>query len=111
MTVAQVDQFALKFSIAQRGELLRQGLSALPSCWGRRAESCAGEADGPYLSEPQCSAIMGGYFGDSKKMADAVDRVPLCEEGSLSKGGPPMIVLALASAVFGGVLWSLLSSR
>lgn len=98
MTPAQVNQYALKFSIAERAELLRQGLAALPSCWGRSAQSCAGDADGPYLEEPQCSAIMGGYLGDFAKMDDAVERVPLCEEAATSMS---MIPVAAIAALFG----------
>jgi hypothetical protein len=101
MTPAQVNQYAARFSAAQRAELLRAGLAALPSCWGSRAESCAGEADGPYLDEPQCSAIMGGYFGNFDKMDDAVQLVPACEEPS---AGLSTVTVAALVAVIGVAL-------
>jgi hypothetical protein len=102
MTPAQVNQYATRFSAATRAELLRQGLAALPSCWGRRAESCAGNADGPYLDEPQCSAIMGGYFGNFDKMDDATVPVPLCEEsGAVSSIVPAAVLAAVVGIIFG----------
>jgi hypothetical protein len=102
MTPAQVNQYAARFSATQRAELLRAGLAALPSCWGRRAESCAGNADGPYLDEPQCSAIMGGYFGNFDKMGDAAALVPLCQEPSA--GGLSTVTVAALVAVIGVAL-------
>lgn len=99
MTVTQVNQYAARFTIATRAELLRAGLAALPSCWGRRAESCAGNADGPYLEESQCNAIMGGYFGDFSKMDDATERVPLCDEQTSSAAS--VIPAAAIAALFG----------
>lgn len=104
MTVTQVNQYAAKFSIATRNELLRAGLAALPSCWGRRAESCAGNADGPYLEESQCNAIMGGYFGDSARMDDAVERVPLCDEQVASTSVIPVAAIAALFGIAAGYI-------
>jgi hypothetical protein len=101
MTPAQVNQYATRFSAAQRAELLRQGLVALPSCWGRRAESCAGNADGPYLDEPQCSAIMGGYFGNFDKMGDAAALVPLCQEPSAGLSTVTVAALVVIGVALG----------
>jgi len=108
MTAAQIDQFAAKLSAAERAELLRAGIEALPSCWGRRADSCAGAANGPYLDEAQCNAIEGGYFGNRQKMAETVDRVPLCDE---QVAGSSIVPAAVLAAVIGVVLGYIVAKR
>jgi hypothetical protein len=106
MTSAQIDQRAARIPAAERAELFQAGLLALPPCWDQRAESCAGAADGPYLPEPQCTSIMGGYFGNRAQMQKAIDAVPICVVEK--KSATSFVVPAVIGLVVGVVALSLL---
>jgi hypothetical protein len=106
MTVAQIDQRAARIPAAERAELFQAGLLALPPCWDQRAESCAGNADGPYLPEPQCTAIMGGYFGNRAQMQKAIDAVPICVAETRSTAS--FVLPALIGLAVGVIALSLL---
>lgn len=106
MTIAQIDQRAARIPAAERAELFQAALIALPPCWDQRAESCTGAANGPYLPEPQCSALMGGYFGNRAQMEKAVDAVPFCVVEKRS--ATSIVVPAIIGLVVGVVALSLL---